>query len=356
MTIHAQHLSRMGHIVRVVSPPPPAIPTHRKLKSWLSGTGRPCESLSFNSHLDGAGINHHLLDRFRPVTDADVPDGDVVIATWWETAEWVNALSPSKGVKVYFIQHHEIFPYLPVARCHATYRLPLHKIVVARWLKEVMRTEYGDTHVDLVPNSIDRAQFFSPVRGRQAVPTIGLLYSTVPFKGLDVALGALRTMRERVSNLRVVSFGARRPSPDLRLPANTEFFLLPAKDQIRHLYARCDVWITASRSEGFNLPAMEAMACRTPVVTTRTGWPEEAVATGRNGVLVDIDDVGGLARGMEWVLSRSEDAWGELSANAFATSSAGSWEDSAKLFEKALIHACQRSTRGEIGGRCAITA
>ena len=27
---------------------------------------------------------------------------DVVIATWWETAEWVNALSRKKGEKIYF--------------------------------------------------------------------------------------------------------------------------------------------------------------------------------------------------------------------------------------------------------------
>ena len=127
------------------------------------------------SHLDGSGLDHHVLDRWRPVTDVDVPDGDVVIATWWETAEWVNALSPNKGAKVYFIQHHEIFPYLPVERCEATYRMPLHKIVVARWLQQVMSTRYGDEIVDVVPNSVDRTQFFAADRGKQSTPTVGVL-------------------------------------------------------------------------------------------------------------------------------------------------------------------------------------
>jgi len=36
-----------------------------------------------------------------------VPDGDVVIATAWQTAEWVSRYSRSKGRGFYFIQHLE---------------------------------------------------------------------------------------------------------------------------------------------------------------------------------------------------------------------------------------------------------
>lgn len=352
MVIYAQQFMRRGHVVRIISPPPRTLPLTRKLKSWLTGGGWPGSPPAPKSHLDGSGVDHQVLDRWRPVTDGDASDGDIVIATWWETAEWVNALGPSKGAKVYFIQHHEIFPYLPVARCHATYRMPLHKIVIARWLKQVMSTQYADDIVDIVPNSIDRTQFFAPVRGKQSVPTVGFLYSTIPFKGLDVSLGAHRILRERFPDLRTISFGSERPTPEFPLPEGTEFFFSPPQDQIRNLYARCDVWITASRSEGFNLPAIEAMACRTPVVATRTGWPEEAVETGRNGVLVDIDDPAGLARAVEWVLSRSDQDWRSLSSNAHATVAAGSWEESAEMFERALEHACRRSARGEIAGQC----
>jgi glycosyltransferase involved in cell wall biosynthesis len=283
------------------------------------------------------------------VTDADVPDGDVVIATWWETAEWVSRLGASKGVKVYFVQGHEVFPYLPLERCRATYRLPMHKIVVARWLEDLMKTEYDDRVVDLVPNSVDRSQFFAPVRGKQPSPTVGFLYSTASIKGVDVCLAALRLVRDRIRGLRVISFGTHRAIPELPLPDGAEFFFLPAQNAIRHLYARCDVWVTASRTEGFNLTAMEAMACRTPIVASKTGWPEEAIMTRKNGVLVDVEDVDNLAGGIEWVLSRSDREWAELSANAYATVSDVSWEKSALLFQNALEHACRRYTSGELG-------
>jgi glycosyltransferase involved in cell wall biosynthesis len=348
VAIYAQALAQMGHEVCVVSPAPGMTPWRQKLKSWLKGNGWPDDPELQKSHLANLELDHRILDCWRPVIDNDVPDGDVVIATWWETAEWVAALSASKGAKVYFVQHHEIHEHFPGARAGATYRLPLHKIVVAQWLKRVMSEQYGDKVVDLVPNSVDRTLFFAPIRGKQPVPTIGFMYSTVSFKGLDVTLTALRAARDRLPNLRIISFAAERPRSYLPLLKGTEFFRSPPQDEIRNLYACCDVWVTGSRSEGFNLPALEAMACRTPVVSTRTGWPEEAVRSGWNGVLVDIGDEHGLAQGVKWVLTRSDEEWINLSTNAYATASAGSWQESAKLFEKALQHARVRAAQGEI--------
>ena len=268
IVIYAQQLKRMGHTIRIISPPPKEIPFSQKFKSWLKGSGWPNDLARRGSHLDGTELDHRILDRWRPVTDNDVPDGDVIVATWWETAEWVAALSPSKGAKVYFIQHHEIFRHLPVARVQATYRLPLHKIVIARWLKRVMCEQYGDSIVDVVPNSVDRSQFFAPVRGKQINATVGFLYANVHFKGLDSTIAALGMIREQIPDLRMISFGSECASHGLVLPKGAEFFHLPPQHEIRNLYASCDVWITASRSEGFNLPALEAMACRTPVVST----------------------------------------------------------------------------------------
>jgi glycosyltransferase involved in cell wall biosynthesis len=347
---HARVLAQKGHIVKIFSPPFPRVTRYRQIRSWIRRNGWPTDHSRRRLPLDGSSATHHMLDRQRPVTDSDLPDADVVIATWFETAEWVNALDASKGAKTYFIQHHEVFPWLPTERCQATYRLPLHKIVVSRWLKDTMKAEYGDDQVDLVPNSVDRTQFFAEPRAKRPQPSVGLLLSYTAFKGLEVALAAVREVQQRLPDLHVVSFGYQRPRPGFELPRGAEFHLSPPQDRIRALYARCDAWLTASRSEGFNLPALEAMACRTPVVATRTGWPEEAVVSGRNGWLVDVDDEAGLACGLEWVLTRSDHEWRELSAQAYETSAVGSWQQSNDLLEQALMRACERAARGEIGG------
>lgn len=350
VSIYAKTLAARGHNVLLVSLPPAELPFKKKVKSFLRGNGWPSKVPAYQSYFDEGGFNHDVLDRWRPVTDDDVPDADVVIATWWETAEWVNALSPGKGAKVYFVQGHEVFPYLPIARCRATYKLPMHKIAVSRWLKDIMRNEYSDSIVDVVPNSVDQTQFFAPSREKQVRPTVGFLYSTSSIKGLDIAYKAIDTVRVQFPDLRIVSFGSQHPTAELPPPDGAEFSFSPPQDEIRELYAQCDVWIVASRNEGFGLPAIEAMACRTPVVSTRIGWPAEAIVQKENGVLVAIDDCDALATGVEWVLSLSNSDWMRLSHRAYGAAAEGSWEKSAEAFERALEHALQRASRGDILG------
>ena len=120
VAIHAGMLAARGHQVVLVSPPAMEPSIREKVRSLLKGNGWPTVEPNPRSHLDGTGLDHRVLDRWRPVTNDDVPHADVIVATWWETAEWVAALSPDKGAKTYFVQGHEVFSHLPVARCHAT--------------------------------------------------------------------------------------------------------------------------------------------------------------------------------------------------------------------------------------------
>lgn len=335
VAIYAQALQAMGHVVTLVSPPPPPPHWKQQIISLLKGkpasrTGPP------RSHVAGIGVTHRVIDKYRPIVNSDVPDGDIVIATWWETAEWVNALSPAKGEKVYFVQHYEVFDNLPYHRCRATYRMPLKKITIAQWLVDVMRDEYNDSQVALVPNSVDHALFYAPQRDKQQQPTVGLLFHEAAFKGVDISLAAITKVRELRPNLRVRCFGSYEPSAAHPLPAYFEFYKDPPQEKIRDIYSGCDVWLTASRSEGFNLPAMEAMACRTPVVSTKTGWPAEAVMTGKNGVLTEVDDVEALANGIGWVLGLPSPDWQSVSQAAFDTVSQSSWQHSSAMFEQVL--------------------
>jgi len=338
VSIYAKTLSAKGHEVLLVSPPKVKQSFRNKLKSFLRGQGWP-KTKSNKSHLDGLGLNHTVLEKYRPVTDEDLPDADVVIATWWETAEWVNRLNSSKGAKVYFIQHHEVFEFLPVIRSAATYRLPLHKIVIARWLLDIMRNEYGDNDVDLVPNSVDKKQFYAPIREKQAVPTVGFLFAYAGFKGVGVTLQVIKQLKVVIPNLRIISFGSYMPDKFPAWDDSIEFYYSPAQDKIRDLYAQCDVWITASRTEGFNLPAMEAMACRTPVISTKAGWPEEAIVNGQNGFLTEVDDVAELVTFINKLLSATNEQWKEFSQQAFQTVENSSWQASTILFERALMNA-----------------
>ena len=44
------------------------------------------------------------------VTDDDVPDADIIIATWWETAEWVNRSVRTRGDGLFLFNIVRFFP------------------------------------------------------------------------------------------------------------------------------------------------------------------------------------------------------------------------------------------------------
>ncbi len=248
----------------------------------------------------------------------------------------MSKLSPSKGKKVYFVQHHETHDQQPKERVIATYSLPLHKITISQWLKNLMNTRYGDPNVHLVFNSVDTDQFHSPIRSKNINATVGILYSTIPWKGCDISLEAFLIADQKLSNLRLISFGNEDISPQLPLPSDCQYHKNPEQNSLKDIYSQCDVWLCGSQTEGFHLPPLEAMACRCPVVSTCVGGPQDIIENGINGYLSPVGDVDALADNLIKVLSLSEKNWQTLSQNAYKTAISYTWSDAAQLFEKAL--------------------
>jgi len=347
IAIYAQRLKQRGHEVFVVSRPKQKPSLRQQVQSLLKGRGWISAAKKERSHFDNVDVQHQVIDLYRPVTDADVPDADVVVATWWETAEWVANLSEAKGAKAYFIQHHEVFDYLPKERVAATWTLPMHKITISQWLVDLARTRYCDHNVSLVPNSADTKLFYAPPRGKQSIPTVGMLYSTAYWKGCDVSLKAFSLAAQKLPELRLVAFGTCAPSAELPLPAGTEYIRLPAQEVIKDIYASCDVWLCGSWSEGFHLPPLEAMACRCPVVSTLVGGSLDIIKDGLNGYLVPVGDSTALANQLVHVLSLPEAEWRLMSDAAYTTATQFTWDDATELFEGALHTAIDRWQRGD---------
>jgi glycosyltransferase involved in cell wall biosynthesis len=338
---YAKHLHQRGHSVFIVSTPPWNMKLRHKITTFLRGNPWVKTRKRMASHLDGMDLNHHVLKRRRPVTDRDVPDADVVIATWWETAPGVARLSPSKGAKAYFIQQYEVNFGQPVDQVDATWRLPLRKIVCARWLADLARDRFGDPTAIVSPNGLDLDFFQVPERGRQDRPTVGLLYSPVPTKGWDVGTSALRIVHRSMPDLRLLTFGGADPGDTL--PSFGEYTRWPTQEQIRDVYSRCDLWLCSSRSEGYHLPPHEAMGCRCPVVSTRVGGSMDLIEDGINGYLVDVDNVDALADRAGRLLSLPEPSWKELSDAAFATAGRSTWAHATDVFERAIQSVAEAS-------------
>ena len=291
IAMYAKHLKRQGHRVVVISVPRRLPPLRSRFKSLVTGRGWPTVTRG-PSYFDSVEVEHRVIESYRPIADRDLPDADVVVATWWETAEWVAKLSSSKGAKAYLIQQVESnFPEQPANRIDATWRLPMQKIVVSQWLADAARDRFEDSTSIIVPNGIDLDLFHAPHRGKQPRPTVGFLYAPYsPHKGTATALSVINAASRHIPGLIVRSFGFDDPAPSVPLPPGSEYYQQPPQHTLRDIYAGCDIWLCTSTSEGYHLPPHEAMACRCPVVSTRVGGPMDLIEDGVNGYLVDVDN------------------------------------------------------------------
>lgn len=332
---YADRLRKRGHQVHIMHKPFPPVSLRSQLSAFVKRQSTLSSEKCKLSDLGALDLPNTLVRHSGPIADSDVPDADVVVATWWETVEWVATLSPEKGSKVHFVQHHETFNYLPTERVKAAYRLPMYRIAVSQWLVDLLRSNYSAHDVALVPNALDNRQFEVPPRQKNSKPTVGVFYALPYWKGCDVAIAAFQLAKQKIPDLRLVAFGAIKPSPGLKLPSGVEYYHRPTPKCLANLYARCDAWLFASRSEGFGLPLLEAMTCRTPVIATMAGAAPELLQQG-GGILVEPDDIQGMASAIEVISQMSNEQWQDMSAIAYATATQYTLDDATSLFERAL--------------------
>ena len=337
----AEAMVRRGHEVRIVyvsaARPWPAWTHPRMVLRRIAAEAR---ALGRQRHHLESSIATLIPVNHAPIRAEDIPDADVTIGTWWETMEWVSMWPTSKGVKAYFVRHHELHGGDP-ERVRATYRSPCLKLVIARWLEKLMRETYGSRDVVLVPNGVDWTQFGSPPREKPQRPTVGMLYGTPSWKGALTAFAALRLVAAQVPNLRVMAFGREPLKHEHRPPPGLEFYFRPRQALIPDLYRAATCWLVASQIEGFGMPGLEAAACRCPIVATRSGGPEDYVDDRVSGRLVNVDVPREMADAILEILGASTDEWRHMSHSSFAIAQRFTWEKSAEILEAALINAVE---------------
>jgi glycosyltransferase involved in cell wall biosynthesis len=98
-------------------------------------------------------------------------------------------------------------------------------------------------------------------------------------------------------------------------------------DELVFLYSRAYALVQPSLLEGFGLPAVEAMACGTPVISSRAGSLPEVV--GRAGVYFDPTNVGSIANTIRNLLNDPATRLG-LAAIAPGRAAMFSWDASAR--------------------------
>ncbi|MFO8058937.1 MAG: glycosyltransferase family 4 protein [bacterium] len=130
-------------------------------------------------------------------------------------------------------------------------------------------------------------------------------------KGIMYLMEALSTLPSHV-NLLVVDgcskwkFFAGELMDKYRLHGRVEFLARIPPESLAEEYRKAEVAVVPSVYEGFGLPAAEAMACGTPVVSTNGGALPEVVGYEGDGIIVPKKDSKALAQSITRLLASPE--------------------------------------------------
>ena len=279
---YADRLAHRGHAVTVV------VPAKGAVRAWWR-------------NLKGVGPDWipGLRPRVRWVASLsapDLPDGDVIVATAWQTADPVNAAPARCGRKFYLIQHYESLYHGSAEQVDRTYTYPLRKIVISTWLKEIMREKFGGDAESLV-TPVDPALFSRVEAGSDdGLVRVLMLHHDYAWKGVADGLEAVRRVKERRPEVRLVGFGVKRARGGVTYDEYHEN--LP-QSRLAWLYSRCPIYLCPSWDEGLGMPSMEAMACGAALVTYDNGGCRDYALDGRTALVARRRDVADLAERLE---------------------------------------------------------
>jgi glycosyltransferase involved in cell wall biosynthesis len=207
----------------------------------------------------------------------------------------------------------------------------------------------------VVPNAIDATILDDPgpeemerVRERYQIRGRFLLYAgnIKPHKNIERLISAFGLLKQdaRYSDLKLLIIGdeitryasLRRRVEQAGVRQDVRFFGFVPDRTLAALYRLASVFAFPSLYEGFGLPPLEAMACGTPVVTSKISSLPEVV--GDAAVLVDPYSEADIARGIDQVLSDHE-LRGVLVARGRSHARRFSWERSARAVHAAYLRA-----------------
>jgi glycosyltransferase involved in cell wall biosynthesis len=157
--------------------------------------------------------------------------------------------------------------------------------------------------VTVIYPGIDTAGYTPAPGTRAAVPTFAYLGRLKRYKGVDLVLRAFARLGHPAARLEIAGTGDHRPALEalarsLDLTERVRFLGFVSESEKVALLRRAWALCFASPKEGWGITNLEAAACGTPVVASRSPGLRESVRDGETGFLVPHGDVAALAAAM----------------------------------------------------------
>lgn len=197
---------------------------------------------------------------------------------------------------------------------------------VSRYTSLLLKRDHiPDRQIHIISNGTDPT-FFKPEETGDFRKDLGLsdkkvIFSVcrlVPRKGIDLVLHALQKIVQTRQDIIYLIGGKgadkhrlQALSSKLGLDPYVRFVGRIPNDRLPLYYSLADVFVMPARNqppdvEGFGIVFLEANACGTPVIGSRTGGIPDAIIEGETGLLVDEDNVNQLVDALILLLQNEE--------------------------------------------------
>lgn len=351
---YANRLRERGHLINVVHPLVPVCLkpriTTKDIRSQISGiyynykAGKP-RWMELNTNLL---MIPTMNPRYAKYVQELIPDSDIIVATSWETAYFVSKLSQKKGKKYYFVQSYEIWDIWENEACWEkiqkieddpskwqikmsylmpkssylsrskelvdnTYTLPdLKKITIASWLEELLKIRFDQVVEGMITNGVNFNEFYcEDISGKltnentsDSITILSSIRGGSVLKGDFDLIKALGIINARHPEVNIKIYGSKE---NIEIPEYVNFIHKPYGEILRKTYCSAQIFISASRLEGFGLPPMEAMACGCAVVATNVGGIPDYSINEKTAVHVSPNDPEKLAASVIRLIENHEE-------------------------------------------------
>jgi glycosyltransferase involved in cell wall biosynthesis len=231
-----------------------------------------------------------------------VPKSDIYICTSPYTAMYVKDY-PTEN-KYYFIQGYENWGAVTDKMLRETYHYPLKKIVISKWLQEIIENEEKEK-CTLIYNGFNFNDFKEDIKiCDKDKHCVTMLYHTIELKGAKYGLEALEIVKKEIPQLRANLFGT--PTTPAELPDWITYNQQPSKEKLNEIYNNGGIFIGTSNIEGWGLPIGEAMICGAAVACTNNKGYLEMAKDGETALVSPIRDAQALANNIIRLIKEDE--------------------------------------------------
>lgn len=192
--------------------------------------------------------------------------------------------------------------------------------------QEALRWGQAPERVRVIANGVDLERFYpedrSLSRRRWGLPEQARILVSVgglsERKGFHRVIEVLPALRQHYPDLHFVIAGGPTPEGNNEAALRAQIYSLGltgwvhllgpvAPAELRFVYSAGDLFVLATRFEGWANVFLEALACGVPIVTTQVGGNAEVVSSPEVGVLVPYGDAAALYTAIAAALQRNWD-------------------------------------------------